>query len=145
MSAADENRATIRRFWEDLYARRYEAVGASFAEDGLYQDVPTPDEGARGPHSVEARLRIGLDPIERQEHEIHRMVAEGDTVVTEHTETWHWPTGEVVALPFVSIHVLREGRIVLWRDYWDLQTLMSGAPSWWVEHVLRHSAEDFAR
>jgi limonene-1,2-epoxide hydrolase len=139
------NRARSGRLWQDLYARRFEAVGAWFHEDGVYQDVPAPDPGAVGPAQVAARLRIGLEPIARQEHEVHRVVAEGDTVVTEHTETWHWPTGERVALPFVSIHVWREGRLALWRDYWDLRTLMDGAPGWWVEHVMRHTPADFAR
>ena len=71
------------------------------------------------------------------------MVAEGDTVITEHTEEWHFGTGEVVALPFVSVHVVEEGKIKLWRDYWDMATLMNGAPSWWVERVAAHSPEDF--
>jgi len=39
------------------------------------------------------------------------MVAEGDTVVTEHAETWHWHTGEQVTLPFVSVQELRDGSI----------------------------------
>jgi len=49
-----------------------------------------------------------------------------------------------VSLPFVSIHVIRDGKIVLWRDYWDLGTLMSGAPRWWIERLARHSAADFS-
>ena len=61
----------------------------------------------------------------------------GDTVVTEHAETWHWPTGEQVTLPFVSVHEMRDGSIVRWWDYWDLQTLMNAAPAWWVEHIMQ--------
>ena len=77
-------------------------------------------------------------------HHLHRMVAEGDTVVTEHTEDWHFHTGEVVSLPFVSIHVVKDGQIVLWRDYWDLNTLMSGAPKWWIERLASFSEADFS-
>jgi len=29
----------------------------------------------------------------------------------------------------------RDGAIVRWWDYWDLQTLMGAAPAWWIEHV----------
>ncbi len=142
-AATDANRALIERFWHTLYERDFDGVGAFMAEDGLYEDVPTPDDGARGPANVARRLRIGLEPIEGQEHQIHRMVVAGDTVVTEHTETWHWKTGESVPLPFVSIHQIRDGRIVLWRDYWDLGTLMSGAPKWWIEHLAKFSQEHF--
>ena len=37
--------------------------------------------------------------------------------------------------PFVSVHELRDGAIVRWWDYWDLQTLMGAAPAWWIEHM----------
>jgi len=138
-----DNRKLIETFWDTLYRRDFEALGAFFAEDGHYEDVPAPDPGATGPENVIKRLKIGLEPIERYEHELHRMVCEGDTVVTEHTETWYWHSGESVALPFVSIHVIRDGRVQLWRDYWDLQTLMSGAPAWWIERLATYSAADF--
>jgi limonene-1,2-epoxide hydrolase len=140
VSRIEENLALIRRFWHDLYARDFDKVGAYFAEDGHYEDVPAPDAGAVGPAAVAARLRVGLEPIERYVHHLHRMVADAESVVTEHTEEWHWGSGESVALPFVSIHVIREGRIALWRDYWDMNTLMSAAPQWWVEHIMREAA-----
>ena len=139
-----QNRELIEKFWQDLYEHDYDKVASYFAEDSLYQDVPTPDHGAVGPDNVVKRLRIGLDPVERHVHHLHRMVAEGDTVVTEHTEDWHFHTGEVVSLPFVSIHVIEGDKIKLWRDYWDLGTLMSGAPQWWLDRLASFSEADFA-
>ena len=139
-----DNRKLVQDFWQALYERDFERVAAFFAEDGHYEDVPAPDPGATGPANVVKRLKFGLEPIEGYEHHLHRMVAEGDTVVTEHTEDWTWHTGEKVSLPFVSIHVVRDGKIVLWRDYWDLGTLLSGAPPWWIERLARHSAADFS-
>ncbi len=144
MSDPKANRRLIEQFWQDLYERDFDKVGAYFADDGQYEDVPAPDSGAVGPAAVAARLRIGLEPIEKYVHHLHRMVAEGETVVTEHTEDWHFHTGEVVSLPFVSIHVIRNAKIVLWRDYWDFNTLMSGAPAWWIERLARHSEADFS-
>ena len=97
--------------------------------DSEYTDVPTPaDDIAVGPEQIVARLRLGIEPISAYEHELILMVADGDAVVTEHTETWHWKTGEVVTLPFVSVHVVRDGTIDRWWDYWDLQTLLGAAP-----------------
>ena len=144
MTSPEKNRQLIKAFWGDLYQRDFDRVGSYFAEDGLYEDVATPDSGAVGPAGVAARLRIGLEPLERLVHHLHRMVAEGDTVVTEHTEDWYFPTGELVALPFVSIHVIQDGKIKLWRDYWDLNTLLSGVPKWWIERVSQYSEADFA-
>ena len=142
MSAGD-NKRLIETFWQTLYERDFDKVGSFFSSDGRYEDVPAPDAGATGPEAVARRLRIGLEPIESYVHHLHRMVAEGDTVITEHTEEWHFGTGEVVALPFVSVHVVEEGKIKLWRDYWDMATLMNGAPAWWGERVAAHSPEDF--
>jgi len=133
-----ENKHVVAQLWRDLYARDFAAVGAHFLDDAEYTDVPSPaDDVARGPAKIAARLRLGLGPLERIDHEIRVVVAEGDTVVTEHVEHWHWPTGEHVDLPFVSVHEFREGRIGRWWDYWDMQTLMGAAPEWWVEHIMK--------
>ena len=139
-----DNRSTILAFWKALYDHDWDGIASFFAPDGHYEDVPAPDPGATGPENVVKRLKIGLEPIERHEHHLHRMVVEGDTVVTEHTEDWYWNTGEKVSLPFVSVHVLEDGKITLWRDYWDLQTLLGGAPQWWLERLAQHSADDFS-
>lgn len=138
MSLAASNRQLIEKFWGDLYRRDFEAVGAYFADDGEYTDVPSPeDDVARGPEEVAARLRLGLEPLEAIYHRPKHMVAEGDLVFTEHAEEWHWPTGERVVVPFVSVHEIRDGKIVRWWDYPDLQKLLNAAPKWWVEHIMK--------
>jgi limonene-1,2-epoxide hydrolase len=144
MSQQAANKELVRRFWDDVYvARDYDAIGRYFAADGVYVDVAVPDSAATGPQAVAMRLRIGHEPVQRFTHEVHRMVAEGDTVVTEHTETWHFHTGEVIALPFVSVMEISGGMIRLWRDYSDLNTLLSKAPAWWLEHISKFTVADF--
>jgi ketosteroid isomerase-like protein len=133
---ARDNKERVRAFWAALYAREWEQIGTFFAADSEYTDVPSPpDDVARGPALIVARLRLGLERISSYEHHLRLMVAEDDTVVTEHSETWQWHTGEQVTLPFVSVHQLRDGDIVRWWDYWDLQSLMNTAPGWWIEHI----------
>src|SRR5512134_1197238 len=102
--AERENKAVVARLWQALYAKDWEGVAASIAERGHYEDVPTPDPGSTGPVNVVKRLRVGLDPVERFEHAVHRVVAEGDVVVVEHTETWHFATGEQLTNDFVTVH-----------------------------------------
>jgi len=136
--SAEANRELVREFWTSLYQRDWERVSGFFAADAEYTDVPTPSSDlAIGPKQIVARLRLGLDLISRYEHSLRLMVAEGDAVVTEHTETWYWDTGEMVMLPFVSVQELRNGAIVRWWDYWDLQTLMGASPAWWIEHIAK--------
>jgi limonene-1,2-epoxide hydrolase len=134
----DANRRLIETFWSALYERDWDRVASFFSDASEYTDVPTPaDDLARGPEQIVARLRLGLDPIDGYDHRLKLVVAEGDAVITEHAETWRWHTGEEVTLPFVSVQEVRNGVIVRWHDYWDLQTLLGSAPAWWIEHIMQ--------
>ena len=124
-------------FWAALYDRDWPRIRSFFGPDSIYYDVPTgPSTAGVGPDSIEARLRLGLEGLAGYEHR-PGVVAEGSDgiVVTEHTEVWTWPTGETVALPFVSVQRVEAATIVLWKDYWDLQTLMGAAPAAWHERL----------
>ena len=122
---ASRNTALVERFWGDLFRRDFDAVGARFTEDGNYRDVPAPEDGAFGPLA-------GYEHVPGW-----RIVAQGDTVVTEHSEHWTWDTGDEVVLPFVSIHQFDDdGRVTRWWDYWDMSTLMNAEPASWAEHIM---------
>jgi limonene-1,2-epoxide hydrolase len=138
MGALEEhNTELIEAFWGDLFRRDFDAVGAWFTPDGNYRDVPAPEEGAFGPAEVAARLRLGLEPLAGYEHVPGwTIIAQGDTVITEHAEHWTWVSGESVVLPFVSVHQLEGDKVTRWWDYWDLGTLMAAAPAAWVEHIM---------
>lgn len=133
-----DNKQLVVDFWATLYRRDFDGVGAFFAADGEYTDVPSPaDDVARGPEQIVARLKLGWEKLSGISHDIALIVADGGTVVTEHAEHWEWPTGESVTLPFVSVQQFRDGKIVRWWDYWDMSTLMNAAPAWWVEHIMQ--------
>lgn len=130
-------RETASAFWSALYARDWPLIRSFFGPESIYYDVPTgPSAAGVGPDSIEARLRLGLEDLAGYEHR-PGVVAEGEggIVVTEHTEVWTWATGETVALPFVSVQRIVDGVILLWKDYWDLQTLMDAAPPAWHERL----------
>jgi limonene-1,2-epoxide hydrolase len=141
MPQVEENVAVVRRFWDDLYAHRFDRLDDYFSADAVYDDVPIPAARAVGPAAIVRKLRIGLEPVARHVHHVHRVVADGDAVITEHTEDWHFAPDHVVSLPFVSVQVLSGGRIALWRDYSNIDTLLSAAPAWWLEHVTSRWAE----
>ena len=56
-----------------------------------------PEGPGIGPKGISRRLALGHEPVERFEHEIHRIVAEGNVVITEHTETWCFHTDVDIA------------------------------------------------
>jgi limonene-1,2-epoxide hydrolase len=127
---------TAAAFWDALDARDWPRIRSFFGPQSIYYDVPTgPTTAAKGPDGIEARLRLGLETLSGYDHELGLIVANGEHVVTEHAETWHWPGGEQVTLPFVSVQHVVDGTIVLWKDYWDYQTLMNAAPADWQERL----------
>ena len=127
---------TAAGFWDALYARDWPRIRSFFDDDSIYYDVPLgPSAAGRGPDSIEARLRLGLEGLAGYDHVPGLVVADGDVVVTEHVEVWHWASGEQVALPFVSVQQVHNGVITLWKDYWDYATLMNAAPASWHERL----------
>jgi limonene-1,2-epoxide hydrolase len=135
MSRTEQNLALVRRFWDDLYAHAFDRLGAYFTAEAVYDDVPLPAARVVGPAAIVRKLEIGLGRVPRHVHHLHRMVADQTTVMTEHTEDWCFADDHVVPLPFVSVQVIADGKISLWRDYSNIDTLLSAAPAWWLEHV----------
>ena len=98
----------------------------------------TPDDDvARGPAEITARLRLAFDKLAKLFDEPRHLVAGELVVMTEHVEHWEWPTGETMALDVASVHEIRDGKIIRWWDYWDMNVLTTAAPQWWFDHVLQ--------
>lgn len=126
----------VGAFWQALYDRDWTAIASFFGPDSIYYDVPTgPSTAGKGPADIVARLQLGLEGLAGYDHGPSTTVASGPIVVTEHTELWRWPTGETVTLPFASIQHVHDGVITLWRDYWDLGTLMDASPQSWQDRL----------
>jgi limonene-1,2-epoxide hydrolase len=128
--------AVIGDMWSALYEPDWPRLRECFSDDAIYYDVPVGAfAAARGPADIEARIRLGFDPLSSISHHSVTSVAAGDVVMTEHIEVWEFPTGERVELPFVSVQHVHDERITLWKDYWNQPTLMDGAPQWWHERL----------
>ena len=138
MTKTEENRSVVEGFWDELYRQDLVAAAARFAPDGAYTDVGTPeDDVARGPDEIVRRLTLAWGKVSNLHDDRRHLVAGENIVMTEHIETWKWPTGETLALPVVSVHELRDGLITRWTDYWDMAMLVNAAPQWWFEHVMQ--------
>lgn len=131
--------AVARAMWAALDARDWDRMAGFFTDETIYYDVPTgPATAARGPEGIIARLRLGLGDLAGYENAetAVAVAADGEVVMIEHHETWTWPSGEVAQLPFVTVHRVVDGKIVLWKDYWDYETLRRSAPPDWEERLL---------
>jgi limonene-1,2-epoxide hydrolase len=132
-----DNATLLRRLFDDLERLDFAAVAAHCAEDCVYEDVPFEAATVRGPEAVRAKLEMGLGTLERLPTTIHELLESGDTIMIERTEVWHHPTGERATLPVAAVFKFRDGKITLWRDYWDARTLFSQQPASWLPDVPR--------
>ena len=124
--------------WAALSARDWEALKTFLARDCIYLDMPVgPAAAARSPDDIVKRLKIGLEPLASYENFPGLMVSNGTDLMYEHHEEWHWATGESAVLQFVTVHRVVDGKISLWKDYWDMGALVNFAPSTWMDDLAR--------
>jgi limonene-1,2-epoxide hydrolase len=114
--------------WQALSRRDWDAVKTFLSPDCLYVDMPMPAVSARGPEDIVQRLKLGLEPLAGYENHDGVLLSNGPDVMYEHSETWTFDTGERGVLKFVSVHKVADGKITVWKDYSDFNTLYGIAP-----------------
>jgi limonene-1,2-epoxide hydrolase len=135
-TAATDPVSIVNALWDAVYDRDWARIASFFIADSIYYDVPVgAAAAARGPDGIVARLRLGIEPLSSYEHVRGQIACTGDVVMVEHAETWRWASGESVLLPFVTVHRVVDGKVLVWKDYWDYRTLLDAAPPGWTESL----------
>jgi limonene-1,2-epoxide hydrolase len=122
--------------WQALSCRDWEAVKTFLSADCVYVDMPLgPTLAARGPDDIVKRLKVALESLADYENHDGVLVSNGSDVMYEHSETWRWTSGETAVLQFVTVHRVDDGKVSLWKDYWDLGGMTAQAPPTWLEDL----------
>jgi limonene-1,2-epoxide hydrolase len=112
----------VHAFLAAAESRDYEKSLPLLAEDVEYQNMPLPPvfghQGVRD--TLEALLALCTD----SEWVVHRQLASGSTVMNERTDRFEMH-GRWVDLPVAGVFEVKDGKIVLWRDYFDLPTIVN--------------------
>lgn len=96
-------------------------VGAYFAEDAVYQNLPMPPiVGRAAVRDFVTRFLTTFDAIRI---DIHHQISSGTVVMNERTDVLHGP-GREIALPVMGVFEIGGGVITAWRDYYDMGTLV---------------------
>lgn len=132
-----QNAERLRQLFVDLERLDFAAVATHCASDCQYDDIPYPEATVVGPDAIRAKLEMGLGTLERLPTTIHELVESGDTMLVERTEVWHHPTGERATLRVAAVFKFRDGKLTLWRDYWDAKTLFDQQPATWLPDIPR--------
>lgn len=113
--------AVVDEFISRVVAKDLDGACELVTDDVEYDNVPMgPVTGPEGIRSVLGPM-VAVDEVE---FVIRRQLAVGDTVMNERIDRFR--LGERwIELPVAGVFVVNdEDRIVLWRDYFDLPTLM---------------------
>jgi limonene-1,2-epoxide hydrolase len=115
-SSAVDNARIVEDFLKALEHQNFETFDALLADDVVYQNVGLPT--VRGRERVVKMMR-GMEGRMGFEVKFHRNVAEGSTVLNERTDA---VIIGPVRLQFwiCGVFEVHDGRITLWRDYFDL-------------------------
>ncbi len=131
------NTNRLRQLFVDLDRLDFDAVAGHCTDNCLYEDVPFVEATVTGPAAIRAKLQLGLGMLDRIPTTIHELVENGDTLMVERTEVWHHRSGERATLRVAAVFKFRDGKISLWRDYWDARSLFAQQPAHWLPDVPR--------
>lgn len=116
MTTASE---VVTAFIRSIEARDLDTALTMVTEDVVYDNAPLGP--VTGPEEVRRILSGGVTAAaERVEWVVRHQVAEGDVVMNERVDRF-LIGGQWLEIPLAGLFVLREGRIALWRDYFDLE------------------------
>lgn len=91
-----------------------------FTDDAVYHNIPMPPaEGREAIREFIAGFLAAFDGIDFQ---VHRQVSDGNVVMNERTDVMRPKNGTAVGLPVMGVFEVRDGKIAVWRDYFDLAT-----------------------
>jgi limonene-1,2-epoxide hydrolase len=111
-----DNKATVQRFLFAVQNEDFDTADALLADDAKWQNVGFPTIAGR--QRIVKLLRSG-EGRAGFEVKFHRIASDGTSVLTERTDVLVF---KALRLQFwvCGVFEVHDGRITLWRDYFDL-------------------------
>lgn len=125
MTAAATPSEIVHAFMAGMAIKDYDNCLRFIAPACEYENIPMGK--VAGPEGVRAVLEPFFAPTIENEFVIRRELTDGATVVLERLDR-HLLASGWVELPVTGIFEVHDGLITLWRDYFDLATIMSKWP-----------------
>ena len=92
---------------------------AYFCEDGVYHNMPT--DPVVGHEALSAFIGAFMANWEATTWEITHLIGAGDIVMVERMDRTV-AAGKPVDLPCCGVFEMKQGKIAVWRDYFDMAT-----------------------
>lgn len=114
-----DNERLVRDFCAMWRRKDLDAIMAFLADDCVHHNMPIrPLVGKAAVRGFVADFIARWDSIE---FEIRHLASGGDVVMNERIDRFA-RGGKSFELPVAGVFEIAQGRIVAWRDYWDLET-----------------------
>jgi len=113
----DQAEALVREFCEVVRQRDASLVRPFFSDDVVYHNIPM--DPAEGIDAAMAVIEMFFGICEGLEFEIHHLSSDGETVLTERTDTFTI-SGTTAPLPVMGAFCVQDAKITQWRDYFDM-------------------------
>ena len=109
---------TVKAFVAAWSALDEACIYALLADDVVYHNIPlAPVAGLEA-----VRAHLAAWPVDECEWELLNIAARGEMVLTERIDRFRRGADRIV-VPVMGAFEVRDGRIVQWRDYFDLGAL----------------------
>jgi limonene-1,2-epoxide hydrolase len=123
----NENLQRVRSFIGAWKRNDLDEIMSFFAEDCVYHNIPL--EPVRGLEATRVVLKSFSSMASRVEWVLHQIAEnEAGVVLTERTDRFEIG-GRWIELPVMGSFELRDGKIVAWRDYFDLAQFQRQLPA----------------
>ncbi|EJJ25000.1 limonene-1,2-epoxide hydrolase family protein [Rhizobium sp. CF142] len=110
---------TAKTFFAHWSANRIEEALAMLADDVLYDNVPLPDiTGRENVRKFHADFGIGT--AFNVDWQVTEIAVSGNVVLNERIDVFTHESGGRITLPVMGTITVENGKITLWRDYFDL-------------------------
>ena len=111
------NEDVVRDFCAAWSRRSIDELLGYFATDAVYHNMPL--EPVRGHESIRQVLQMFVPPAEEIEFELLQIASTGAVVFTERVDRF-LIAGKKVELKVAGVFEIANGKIVAWRDYFDM-------------------------
>ena len=119
---ATDNVSIVREFIESWSSLDADRLAEYFTEDGTYHNMPT--QPVTGKDNVRAVIKGFLATWTETQWDVLHILGEGDVVIAERLDRTKTSQGDV-DLPCTGVFEMEDGKIKVWRDYFDLSTFMN--------------------
>jgi limonene-1,2-epoxide hydrolase len=114
-----DNEKIIREFIAAWSRLDPEELSSYFAEDGVYHNMPARPVGGR--ENVKRMIAGFIGSWTETRWEILHLVSSGEVVIAERLDRTK-AGDKAVDLPCTGVFEMENGKIKVWRDYFDLAT-----------------------